>query len=214
MILRKYESNKPVTTEGNFITTVDKNRLDKERKISLSSDRAICTYGYRIAFNVAKLECDQQLMPAGRYYIGDLCYVLDEDNKGQLSSLVFPVSQGLEHLNNSIHLQGVFRLFRDENGDKSWNTKNYIQVADFCTHHGDGQYSVKLLKSGNKVASLPVDSGAIGCVLIDDIPKEKIDDDMYFRTFKEPFRVGYDYEEGTIFFGVDDSNEGVYIKTG
>ena len=144
------------------------------------------------------------IMPEGRYYIGDLCYILDDELYEELCSLSWPIRYDYDiKQHDYIRFEGVFHL-------KS-KTGKVVQVANFGTQYGDGQYSVKLYKSENTVGSLPVDSGSIGAVLIDDIDKSKIDDDMYFRTFKNPFNVGFD--NGTIIIGTEYKDNGVYIET-
>jgi hypothetical protein len=83
-------------------------------------------------------------MPAGRYYIGDLCYVMHPEWK-EVCRLFFPANappRGVE---------GEFTL------------KDGRRFASFATAWGDGEYrsSINTLHS--------VDSGSIGCIRVEDI---------------------------------------------
>jgi hypothetical protein len=90
------------------------------------------------------------MMQAGKYYVGDLCYVLDDDEWDQVCSIII---QG-----NKV-IDGEFVL---EDGR---------EFAIYSTAYGDGEYNDYY---GN---SYSVDSGSIGCIKIEDIKnvKDKID---------------------------------------
>jgi hypothetical protein len=74
--------------------------------------------------------------PAGKYYIGDLCYVMSDDE-----------------------WQEVCSLLEDDN-DGHLTLKNGKQFACFRTAYGDGTYRT------NADGSCSVDSGTIGCLLM------------------------------------------------
>jgi hypothetical protein len=90
------------------------------------------------------------MMQAGKYYVGDLCYVLDDDEWDEVCSIII---QG-----NKV-IDGEFVL---EDGR---------EFAIYSTAYGDGEYNDYY---GN---SYSVDSGSIGCIKIEDIKnvKDKID---------------------------------------
>lgn len=77
-------------------------------------------------------------LPAGRYYIGDLCYVLNEE-WDEVCNIIF----------SGNHDEGIFEL---SDGRK---------FAIFNTMYGDGVYA------DNFGHSYPVDSGSIGCIKAD-----------------------------------------------
>ena len=83
-------------------------------------------------------------MPAGRYYIGDLCYVMHPE-WDECCELFFPANhppRGVE---------GEFTL------------KDGRRFASFSTAYGDGMYS------SNTGSEHVVDSGSIGCIRVEDI---------------------------------------------
>jgi hypothetical protein len=79
---------------------------------------------------------DKVLMPAGRYWVGDLCYVMTD-------------SQWKE----------VCELFLDDAATGVFTLTDGTQFALFGTAYGDGLYEDQ---NGNAYA---VDAGVIGCVL-------------------------------------------------
>lgn len=81
------------------------------------------------------------MMPAGRYYIGDLCYVMSAQWEEVCNITIF---------GSSVE-DGEFQL---ENG---------VRFASLCTMYGDGHYYDQI---GNRY---PVDAGLIGCVRVEDI---------------------------------------------
>jgi hypothetical protein len=84
------------------------------------------------------------VMPAGAYYVGDLCYVMHNEWK-EVCELLFAGRD--DHGCN----QGVFTL------------KDGRSFAIFNTCYGDGIYNDNY---GNEY---PVDAGSIGCILTKDI---------------------------------------------
>lgn len=85
-------------------------------------------------------------MPAGKYYIGDLCYVMSDDEWEEFCSITID--------GNNVR-DGEFQL-----GDGR-------RFATYTTAYGDGVYHDQY---GH---SYSVDAGLIGCILIDDIHIEK-----------------------------------------
>jgi hypothetical protein len=81
-------------------------------------------------------------MKAGKYYVGDLCYVLEE-RWSEVCDLIIDGHKCLD---------GIFTL------------KDGTEFAIFSTAHGDGVYSDN---TGTRI--YPVDSGSIGCVLFSEI---------------------------------------------
>lgn len=80
-------------------------------------------------------------MPAGDYYVGDLCYVL-HDEWDEVCSITIKDNQCLD---------GEFTL------------KDGRRFAMYHTAWGDGEYYDQLGRSYG------VDAGLIGCILIDDV---------------------------------------------
>lgn len=83
-------------------------------------------------------------MPAGRYYIGDLCYVM-HDEWDEACVLFFPDYQ------SGRGVEGEFVL------------KDGRRFASFGTAFGDGTYN------SNIGTEHMVDSGSIGCIRVEDI---------------------------------------------
>jgi hypothetical protein len=113
-------------------------------------------------------------MKAGKYFIGDLCYVLSS-KWDEVCDLTISGHECLE---------GKFTL------------SDGTEFAMFGTAHGDGYYYDQM---GN---SYPVDSGTIGCVLfdkIDDIDKEYLERSGTVLDIPNDFEV--ESEDGTIFVG-------------
>lgn len=81
------------------------------------------------------------MMPAGRYYIGDLCYVL-HDRWDEFCSLTCSGSRVL---------------------DGEFNLADGTRFATYTTRWGDGTYQDEL---GNEYG---VDAGLIGCIRVEDI---------------------------------------------
>jgi hypothetical protein len=85
-------------------------------------------------------------MPAGKYYIGDLCYVMSDDEWEEFCSITI---DGHNVIDGEFQLQDG-RCF-----------------ATYGTAYGDGVYHDQY---GH---SYSVDAGLIGCILVDDIRVEK-----------------------------------------
>ncbi len=85
-------------------------------------------------------------MPAGRYYIGDLCYVMTDDEWDEFCSITIKGNECLD---------GEFEM------------RDGRRFATYGTKWGDGEYQDQ---HGNRYG---VDAGLIGCILVEDIRAEK-----------------------------------------
>ena len=122
-------------------------------------------------------------MPAGRYYVGDLCYVMSDEEWDQFCSITIKGNDCLD---------GEFEM------------PDGRRFATYGTQWGDGVYKDQ---NDNQYS---VDAGLIGCILVDDIRIEKysdIEDLGTIHEFKTDFvtcggRASKDPDwEGTIQFG-------------
>ena len=106
------------------------------------------------------------MMPAGKYYVGDLCYVMDSDEWRQVCSIIIKDNQCLD---------GEFEL------------SDGRRFAIYSTAYGDGGYYDQY---GHTYS---VDAGSIGCVLMSDIRANKYDNLLDLGAileFAEPFETG------------------------
>lgn len=115
-------------------------------------------------------------LPEGRYYVGDLCYVM-HDCWDEVCELLFAGRD--DHGCN----QGTFQL------------KDGRRFAIYNTAYGDGTYR------GTDGRDYPVDSGSLGCILLSDITEEE---KQYvgsgaLHEFVSQVYTGRD-EHGTVFF--------------
>lgn len=115
-------------------------------------------------------------MPAGLYYVGDLCYVM-HDEWDEVCDILFADSE------DNMIPEGEFTL------------KDGRRFALYSTAHGDGTYY------DNDGNSYSVDAGSIGCIRIEDI---RLTDQNHIKlgtalTFLQPFETGSD--GATITFG-------------
>lgn len=112
------------------------------------------------------------MMPAGRYYVGDLCYVMHP--------------QWDEFCALTISGHSV--------ADGEFTLKNGVRIATFCTMYGDGTYVDQF------DGEYPVDAGLIGCIRVEDISDEEADLELgTIVDFEEDFEVSS--ENGTLYFG-------------
>ena len=88
---------------------------------------------------------EKMVLPAGKWYIGDLCYVM-HDAWTEVCDLMFPSAA-----EGSNMVEGVLTL------------KDGRQFAIFSTSYGDGVYYDQWDNE------YPVDAGSIGCIRLDDI---------------------------------------------
>lgn len=119
-------------------------------------------------------------MPAGRYYVGDLCYVMHPE-WNEVCDLFFPPGDS-----SGRGVDGEFVL------------KDERRFASFGTAYGDGEYS------SNIGTSHSVDSGSIGCIRVEDIDDVTYDAAKISKLgaiidFEAPFEVGED--QGLLIFG-------------
>lgn len=113
-------------------------------------------------------------MPAGRYYVGDLCYVM-HDVWDEVCDLMFP---------NSYNGNGEYGKFKLKDGR---------EFAVYSTMYGDGTYRDG---SGREYW---VDAGVIGCILESDIRDPNPSNGGNYIDFSEEFETGED--GGMIWFG-------------
>ena len=114
------------------------------------------------------------MMPAGRYYIGDLCYVMhpEWDEFCKITTSWYGC------------LEGEFTLADGR------------RFATYGTAWGDGEYCDE---NGRKYS---VDAGLIGCILVDDIRDDSHTDLEHLGNiveFNTPFYTGN--QDGVIQFG-------------
>lgn len=119
------------------------------------------------------------MMPAGRYYVGDLCYVMHPE-WNECCDLFFP------HPGPENGVEGEFQLADGR------------RFASFGTAWGDGEYSSSIGTSHS------VDSGSIGCIRVEDIrddsyPPERVAELGAIVEFDQPFSVHA--QDGVIQFG-------------
>lgn len=117
------------------------------------------------------------MMPAGKYYVGDLCYVLHAEWD---------------------EVCGLFFAGRTDHGcnEGEFNLKDGRRFACFNTAYGDGCYY------DNSGRDYSVDAGSIGCILLDDI--DMLNESNFLTggnivDFDRPFKT--DSEDGVIKFG-------------
>lgn len=118
-------------------------------------------------------------MPAGKYYIGDLCYVM-HDVWDECCELFFPANHPPKGV------EGEFTL------------KDGRRFASFSTAYGDGEYRSSINTSHS------VDSGSIGCIRVEDIrdneySQEHLNELGAYVEFDQPFEVSSD--QGLLIFG-------------
>ena len=89
------------------------------------------------------------MMPSGVYYVGDLCYVMTDEEWDQFCSITIEGNKCL---------------------DGEFNMPDGRRFATYGTMWGDGEYRDQ---HGNRYS---VDSGSIGCILLTDIRANKYED--------------------------------------
>ena len=123
-------------------------------------------------------------MPAGRYYVGDLCYVISDDSVwSEICELTMPYNPETKETD---YRDGEFTL------------KDGRRFANFGTVYGDGTYRSSI---GTDHC---VDSGSIGCISVYDIQDKTYDLERLQQLgaivdFEAPFEVSADY--GLLKFG-------------
>lgn len=112
------------------------------------------------------------MMRPGRYYVGDLCYVMHPQWK-QVCDLMFATDGGV--------LEGEFNL------------PNGVRFALSSTAYGDGTYY------DGEGRAYPVDAGLIGCIRVEDVyDPEWYLEGVNEVEFDNPFSIVYNL--GTIMF--------------
>jgi hypothetical protein len=108
-------------------------------------------------------------MPAGRYYIGDLCYVIDDNEVwSEVCSFMFQYNRETK---------------QEENHEGQFTLKDGRTLVIYGTRYGDGTYS------SNVGTSHSVDAGVIGAMLESqcDTKYEHIAELGAFIDFSEPW---------------------------
>lgn len=102
------------------------------------------------------------MMPAGRYYVGDLCYVM-HPQWDEFCKITISGNQCL---------------------DGEFNLANGVRFASYSTAYGDGCYNDR------EGRDYSVDAGLIGCIRVEDIndPDAGIDGGQIIE-FAEPFET-------------------------
>lgn len=85
-------------------------------------------------------------MPAGKYFVGDLCYVMHNE-WDEACNLMFDPMNG-------------------DGSDGTFTLKDGRRFAIFGTAYGDGVYD------DQEGREYPVDSGSIGCIKVEDLTEE------------------------------------------
>ena len=126
----------------------------------------------------------KNIMPAGRYFVGDLCYVISSQWDDFCSKALSRNKDSNDHI-------------------ITLNTG--VSVAFIHTMHGDGVYSDQFNNS------YPVDAGLIGCIKVDDIidPAANTDlgDIVEFDQAFECFSYNGILHFGHISIDTDDDDE-------
>ena len=102
-------------------------------------------------------------MPAGEYYIGDLCYVMTDDEWEQFCNITI---DGFKCI------------------DGEFTMPDGRRFATYGTAWGDGLYTDQY---GNQYG---VDAGLIGCILVSDIKAKKYDNLTYLGFIK---KIDYEF---------------------
>jgi len=112
------------------------------------------------------------MMRPGRYYVGDLCYVMHPQWR-EVCDLMFATDSGV--------LEGEFNL------------SNGVRFALSSTAYGDGTYY------DGEGRKYPVDAGLIGCIRVEDVyDPEWYLEGVNEVVFDNPFHI--EYNIGTIMF--------------
>ena len=119
------------------------------------------------------------MLPAGKYYVGDLCYFIPND---------------LWHkfINETEDTEGY--QFKEGEG-----VFKGVPYAEYYTKYGDGRYPAIGSKSGDRDTTLGVDSGSIGCMLINETTKDYKTDGGFVEDFPNDFET-YEFN-GKLVFG-------------
>lgn len=112
------------------------------------------------------------MMPAGTYYVGDLCYVMDD-------------TEWADFCKATIHGHTVL------DGERVMSDGRLF--ASYGTAYGDGVYR------DEQGREYPVDAGLIGCINVADIKQEIRKGSGHLIDFHQGFGTGY--SNGVIHFG-------------
>lgn len=126
------------------------------------------------------------LMPAGEYYVGDLCYTLGRNDEtwDEVCALMFPAGTEWEHCGKD----GKHRLADGR------------EFCEFGTAYGDGSY--RTWSAQGQLKDTCVDSGSIGVMLTSALPDMDLEEAKRLGnilTFQDDF-ICYD-DNGSLHFG-------------
>jgi hypothetical protein len=116
------------------------------------------------------------MMPAGRYFVGDLCYVM-HDEWDEFCDIT---------IDGTNCKDGEFQL------------KDGRKFAAYGTAYGDGSYIARM--HGQAIGECGVDAGLIGCIRVEDIKDttyDNLEELGVIVEFDEPFATS---EEGGIIY--------------
>lgn len=132
-------------------------------------------FEYRWRMTKLDPEIHDDELPTGTYYIGDLCYVLSDEDWEQLHSLMFP---GGHECITGKHTLSDGR-----------------QLLIMSTLEGDGVY---FDTAGRNYS---VDSGTIGAMLVDDLSKPEGIDPEHNQVIFQGTHFGAEYRDDQLVFG-------------
>ena len=116
-------------------------------------------------------------MPAGRYYVGDLCYVMHP----QWDEFCEKTISGNDVISGLVEFASG------------------VKVAQFSTYYGDGTYEDD---SGRMYA---VDAGLIGCIRVEDINDPSMEGEAEMKRLGNIIEFKTDFEcsedDGVLYFG-------------
>lgn len=118
------------------------------------------------------------MMQAGKYYIGDLCYVM-HDEWDEFCDIT---------IDGNNCRDGEFQL------------KDGRKFATYGTAYGDGCYPA--VADGDNIGECGVDAGLIGCIRVEDIKDttyDNLEELGVIVEFDAPFETGE--HKGVIYFG-------------
>lgn len=161
--------------------------------------------------NVYGMKDKRTTLPAGKYYVGDPCYVIDDDEwmdcldaTCYLGLYEDEQAMGARKCNQVGEQLGVFSCINDD-GDE-------FLFAASGTQYGDGAYPC--MKNDEAIGECGVDAGLIAAIPVDMIPDEWNNGLGVVVEIDQDFVISC--TEGTISFGDvevltgDDGDEGYW----
>jgi len=129
-------------------------------RLNLNKNLILPSGDFTFIVDCVIINTKESIMKSGTYYIGDLCYVMhDEWDEYCALTIVGPVGNRV--------------------ADGEFTLKDGRKFASYTTAYGDGTYYA------SNGASLGVDSGLIGCILMSDIDQTNCENDVSLGTVVE-----------------------------